>query len=301
MKNEKQSISRKILVSTILTGFLLSSGVGVGFAQSENITINNVNNYEQSTKYNKKVMENVRISLGVDKHSTQLDININNMTKLQVMDIYLDSFGKKIKGPEVRKAVYGVFNIDLDMISKMNYGSKLDSYSKPVMEKLRLSLNISSNSNKLDNKIMDMKKSEVMDRYIKESGYNLTYNELRTLINDVFGVNLTGISGLENGQLSIYSKGVWVIQNDNDLFKISSSLDDVSIYVEGTDYFEKLTGSRKLPDSLIDKLLSFGFTYDEVAGNYFYTNSSGESVPDADKTKTIGAIMQTIQELNTVK
>lgn len=291
-----KSLSKKILVGTLLTGLVLSNGVGT--AQAESLTESTADQMEQATKYSSKVMKTVRTSLGIKKHSTDLDSQINKMSKVEIMDIYLESFGHKIKGNEVRKAVNEVFGADLNTISKMNYGSKLSSYTLPIMESIRASLNIATDSKKLDAKIMSMTKSEVMDRYIKEHDYSLTNNEIRTLINDIFGVNLNGISGLEHAQLSIYSKGQWITQSEKDLFKISSSLDDVSIYVESTDYFKAKTGSNEYPSSLDQKLINLGFIYDDIARNYTYTHPTGESVPDALKTQIIGTVIQTIQEVN---
>lgn len=296
MKNNIKTISQKVFLGTVITGVVLSSGVGV--TQAETLTTSSISQTEQTTKYSSKVMETVRLSLGVKKHSTEVDNQINAMKKVEVMDIYMDSFGKKVKGKEVRKVVDEVFGADLNTISKMNYGSKLSSYTLPIMQNIRVSLNVAPDSTELDAKIMKMPKSEVMDRYIKVNHYSLTNNEIRILINDIFGVNLNGISGLEGAQLSIYSKGQWIIQSEKDLFKISSSLDDVSLYIESTDYLEKLTGSSEFPDSLAQKLINLGFTYTEVSGNYTYTHPTGESVPDALKTQTIGTVIQAIQEIN---
>jgi len=296
VKNNIKTISQKIFLGTVITGVVLSSGVGV--TQAETLTNSSISQTEQTTKYSSKVMETVRLSLGVKKHSTEVDNQINAMKKVEVMDIYMDSFGEKVKGKEVRKVVNEVFGADLNTISKMNYGSKLSSYTLPIMKDIRVSLNVAPDSTELDAKIMKMPKSEVMDRYIKVNDYSLTNNEIRILINDIFGVNLNGISGLEGAQLSIYSKGQWIIQSEKDLFKISSSLDDVSLYIESTDYLEKQTGSSEFPDSLAQKLINLGFTYAEVSGNYTYTHPTGESVPDALKTQTIGTVIQAIQEIN---
>jgi hypothetical protein len=162
------------------------------------------------------------------------------------------------------------------------------------MESVRASLNIAPDSTELDAQIMQMPKAEVMDRYIEVHDYALTGAENRVVINQIFGMNLDGISGLEHAQLSIQSKGQWVIQNDNDLFVISSSLDDVSLFVGTTDYFKEQTGLTGLPESLIVKLINSGFVYDEASGNYTYTNPTGESAPDAFKGQTIGAILTII-------
>jgi hypothetical protein len=292
MKNTTKSLSLKLIIGTLIAGFAISSGVGITHAESLSATSSQ--QVEQTTKYPSKVMKTVRLSLGVEKHDTSSDSQINAMSQVEVMDRYLGSFGKKVKGKEVRKAVNAVFEIDLNTISEKNYGSKLIAYHVSVMESVRVSLDIAPDSTELDAQIMSMPKAEVMDRYIQVHDYSLTGAENRLLINQIFGVNLTGISGLEYAQLSINSKGQWVIQNDNDLFVISSSLDDVSLYVETTDYFAEQTGSSELPDSLKEKLTSTGFFYDEITGKYTYTNPTGESAPDAFKGQTIGAILTTI-------
>jgi hypothetical protein len=292
MKNTTKSLSTKLIIGTLVAGFAISSGVGI--TQAEIVTATESIQTEQATKYPSKVMETVRLTLGVEKHDTSLDGQINALSQVAVMDKYLGSFGNKVKGKEVRQAVNEVFNIDLDTISEKNYGSKLIAYHGSVMESVRVSLNIAPDSTELDAQIMSMPKAEVMDRYIQVNDYSLTGDENRLLINQIFGVNLTGISGLEHAQLSINSKGQWVIQNDNDLFVISSSLDDVSLYVGVTDYFVEQTGSNELPESLKAKLISFGFTYDEMSERYTYTNPTGESAPDAFKGQTIGAILTTI-------
>lgn len=94
---------------------------------------------EQDTKYSANVMRAVRIDLGIEAESTQLDNRIREMPKVQVMDHYLSTFGKKIKGNEVRLAVEEIFEIDLAYISKNDYGSKLAIYPANVMESLRTS------------------------------------------------------------------------------------------------------------------------------------------------------------------
>lgn len=288
MENKTKSFSQKIGMG----GFVISGGVGVSHAEIPSAT----SSYqaEQTTKYPSKVMETVRLSLDVDAYSTELDRQINVMSQVTAMDKYLVSFGDKLEGSEVREAVNEVFNINLNTISEMNYGSKLSIYPVFIMESVRESLNISPDSTELDAQIMNMPKAEIMDRHIQVHGNSLTGAENRVLINEIFGVNLDGISGAEHGQLSINSKGQWIIQNDNDLFVISSSLDDVSLYVNTTDYFKELTGSSEVPDSLRAKLISYGFIYDEVSGQLTYTNPTGESAPDAFKSQTIGAIVTTI-------
>jgi len=252
----------------------------------------------EKTKYDVKVMEILRSSLGVDNHSTELDNQIHTMKRVEVMDNFLKIFGGKLMGREVREAVQMIFGIDLEKISANNYGNKLSSYDSEIIEALRLSLNLTPDSPKVKSVIMNLSKVEVMDRFMEIYDFALTGPECRVLINQIFGVNLDGLSRLEHKQLSIYSKGAWVLQNDEDLFFVSSSFDDASLYVDTTTYYKELIGTDELPATLEENLIQLGFTYDESAGYYTYTNSIGESVPDTFKTQTIGAVIQAIQEIN---
>jgi hypothetical protein len=235
-------------------------------------------------------MEAFRLNKGEEKIST-------NMPKVEVMDRYLESTGK-LKGKEIREAIKDVFGADLNYISEKNYGSKLSIYHVSVMESLRISLNVDSNSTELDAQIMAMTKNEVMDRFIEVHDFSLTGAQIRVLINQIFGVNLDGISGLEHLRISIYSKGLWILQGDTDLFVVSSSLDDVELYVASTDYFKETSGSNQLPDSLKQKLISIDFSYDADLNQFVYRNPTNESVPDAFKGQVIGSVVGTVMEFN---
>ena len=223
--------------------------------------------------------------------------HINEMPKTEVMDLYIKSFGAEVKGKEVREVVQAVFGIDLNFISEKNYGNKLSQYETKVMESLRRSLDVPADSTEVDAQIMAMPKNEVMDRYIEIHGGALSGAETRVLINQIFGVNLDGISGLEHSGISIRSKGQWILPADKKLFIVSSSLDDVELYVSPTEYFEETTGSNQLPDSLKEQLSQLGFTYDAEMNRCIYRNQTNESVPDALKGQVIKAVLTTIQSM----
>ncbi|MBD7984506.1 hypothetical protein H9649_07935 [Sporosarcina sp. Sa2YVA2] len=239
-------------------------------------------------------MKVLRASLGVDKHSTAKDDVISNMKKVDVMDKYLATLGKKVKGNEVRKAVKEIFGIDLHLISKEDIGTTVSAYDPAVMETLRLYLKLDKNDTNRDTDIMNMSKNDVMDSYSKMYEHKLSGKDLRVLINHIYGVNLDGISSLEHARLSINSKGQWIVKSDLDLIILTSSRDDVEVFVAPTDYYVEITGSTYLPDSLIEKLSSMGFTYDKTTNSYYYVNPIGESIPDAFKGQTIGAIVGTL-------
>lgn len=284
-------------VTKLISSFVLTAGLLFSSIQPlavEAASVKEEQQVEQTTKYTYKVMKVLRDSLGVDKHSTVKDDEIASMNKAEVMDRYLSSQGKKVKGNEVRKAVELIFNIDLDFISKQGIGTTVSSYDAAVMEILRLDLGLERDDISRDQDIMAMKKNHVMDRYSKMFGYKLSGPEYRVLINQIYGVNLDGIANLEHAQVSIHSKGQWILKSDQDLIILRSSLDDVEVYVAPTDYYTALTGSTELPASLIAKLASMGFTYDEPTNAYYYANPTGESIPDAFKGQTLGTIVGTI-------
>lgn len=298
MKKLVYTISKNIVIFGLAASVALTGGAGSVFAQGAPAHSNSqsyeVQHVQQETKYSKHVMRAVRESLGADAKSTQLDSKIEEMPKVQVMDRYLASFGKKVKGNEVRRVVKEIFDIDLDVVSKNDYGSKLAIYPADVMESLRASFNEAPDSAEQDARIMGLTKNAVMDRFIKEQNYALTGAESRVLINQIFGVNLDGISTLEHMQLAVSSKGQWIVKSETDLFVLESSLDDVDVSIYTTPYFEEVTGSDKLPESLKTKLMDIGFTYIEESNVLYYKNPTGESVPDVFKGQVMGILIGTI-------
>lgn len=293
--NSKTNSKNFVLIG-LAASLLFTGGMGSVSAKENSAPSDSYESMQekQETKYSKQVMRELREGLGLDKKSTQRDNEIESMAKVQAMDLYLASFGKKVKGHEVRKAVEEIFFVDLDLISKKNYGSQAAIYPEAVMKSLRMSFNEKPTSTKQDARIMELKKSDVMDRYIKEHDNRLTGAESRILINQIFGVNLDGISTLEYSQLAISSKGQWILKSDTDLFILESSLDDVDVSVYATSHFEQVTGSKKLPESLKTKLMNLGFTYNEETELLYYINPTGESVPDAFKGQVLGIIVGTI-------
>ncbi|ANU15566.1 hypothetical protein B481_0625 [Planococcus halocryophilus Or1] len=286
------------MLSAIVTSVVFTGGVGNVFAQE---TLANakpkteqMQHHKQDTKYSKKVMEAIRVALGEGAKSTQKDSAINKLPKTEVMDYYLVSFGKKLKGNEIRRAVEEVFSIDLNTVSKKDYGSKLTVYSNDIMESLRVSLKEAPTSKLKDEQIMSMTKNEVMDRYIKERDYALSGAASRLLINSIYGVNLQGISNLEYMQIAIHSKGQWIIKSDKDLFMLKSSLDDVDVSISTTSYFKEVTGSDQLPASLKNQFLDMGFTYIEETNLLYYKEPTGKSIPDQFKGQVIGLLAKTV-------
>lgn len=198
------------------------------------------------------------------------------MTKAEMMDQALDSYGKRISSSEICKAVDSIFKINLDEI--------------PILfkEKEGAAGVSSSTRNVLESR-------EAIDSHLDQYDKEITGAEIRKMINELFGVNLDAISSLEGARISLYSKGQWVVQHEKDLFVVDSGAGDIDVKVYPTTYFTEQTGLVELPTDLQHSLTSIGYYYDEKIGRYYFLNPTGEAVLDAFKGKTIGAILKVIQ------
>lgn len=292
---------KKYLFSAFATSILVMGAAG-GVSAHETaggVQVQSQEAYaQQDAKYSKKTVKAISGVLGMDANSQETIAVINQLPKIKAWEYYLASSGEKLKGNEIREAVEEVFDIDLNYVSKNDYGSKLSVYPTPVMESLRISLKEQASSTAKDGRIMNMTKNEVMDRYIKQQAYGLSGAEASLLINQVFGVNLVGISGLEGKQLAISSKGQWIVKSERDLFILESSLDDVDVSIYAGPHLQKVAGSSELPVSLITRLAELGFVYQEKEQLLYYKNPTGESVPDAFKGQLIGILLGTIAQVN---
>ncbi|MFD0696139.1 hypothetical protein ACFQZT_18870 [Paenibacillus sp. GCM10027628] len=250
----------------------------------------------QTTKYPHQIMEAIRMSIGVEPHSTQLDCRIKDMSKVEVMDRYLISSQKKLKGSEIRKVINDIYRINLDTISANGEGSLLTTYPLDIMERVRETQNDNPASTELDPQIMAMTKVEVMDRYLHSYGEQITGSQIRNMINGIFGVNLDGIASLDKARLSIFSKGQWISRNDTDIFVLYTGRGDVDLKVCATLYLIEKIGSDQFPSELHDFLTEKGFSYDEEMKAYHYSNPTGQSVSDAFKGQLIGTLITYIKD-----
>lgn len=228
-------------------------------------------------KYPSEIMEGVRTMLmqGMEENVplSVLNKQIEVLSKKEVMDQYLYSLEGIIGTKEICQAVNGIFGLDL--LTKLMLPDAIASLS-PL------------GGNDLSPKL-------AIDSYLNQFNRNLTGNEIREMINHLFGINLDGISSLENSGISLYSKGQWIARQDFDLFVVHTGIGDIDVKVIPTAYFTKKTGLDHLPESLQQDLSELGFYYNDEVGALYYANPSGQAVPDAFKRKTMGAIMKVIQ------
>ncbi|GEK59227.1 hypothetical protein CHL76_02070 [Marinococcus halophilus] len=120
---------------------------------------------------------------------------------------------------------------------------------------------------------------------------------VREVINDVYRVNLSGISALEASLFSLFSKGKWVKQDEYDLFVLNTGSTDTEVTVSVTDHFIRQTGSSVLPAGLYKDLEALGYFYVPEKNQLKYLSPSGCPVGDAFKKQTIEALEKAGQQI----
>lgn len=198
------------------------------------------------------------------------------MKKVEVMDRYIETYANKItNSTEIFYTVNSIFNFNLDEI--------------PILSSTEEEI---KNASLMGNTPTPR---EIIDLYINQYDGELTGTEIRKIINKIFGVNLEAISSLEGARISLYSKGKWVVQSENDLFVVYTGTGDVDVKVFPTYYFTQQTGLTELPIDLQLALISIGYYFDVELESYYFINPTGEAISDAFKGKTIEAILDVIQ------
>ncbi|MGG0302860.1 hypothetical protein ABEY59_16420 [Bacillus albus] len=201
-----------------------------------------------------------------------LEEGLNRVNKVEVMDKQLDSYQGKVTSTEICNIVMSIFKFDLT--------------TKPVLSKEWITGAAVSSTENIAKMVID----SILARY----GEKVTGIEIRQLINQIFGINLDAISSLEGARISLFSKDQWVVQDKQDLFVVHTGLGDIDVKIFPTDYFTEQTGLEELPKALQQSLTNFGFSCDEGTGCYYYSNPSGEAIPDAYKGQIIGMILKEI-------
>ncbi|SFK08679.1 hypothetical protein SAMN04487936_10739 [Halobacillus dabanensis] len=247
-------------------------------------------------KYSEQIVEGVFKSLRKQEKGP-LDFSealeeINTMSKVEVMDTYLGQNNKNVKPDEIRHVIQQIYDIDLEAISELGVGKQTNTYSDDVLQKVKQASNQAATAEE----IRAMSKIEVMDLYWKAFEGKMTGEDIRMMINAIYGVNLQGISDLEDTGVSLYSKEQWISQYDKDLFVVQTGADDVDVWVYPTEYLKEQAGIENNPRSLEMALTKLGFDYNKEVDALYYSNPTGESVPDNFKGQTLGTIIGVIQE-----
>ncbi|WP_394219171.1 hypothetical protein [Halobacillus trueperi] len=217
---------------------------------------------------------------------------IDALSKVEAMDLYLESYYKKVKPRDIIEIVNGVYGIDLEAVSDLGVGKQTSTYSDEVLGLVRQALDEEVS----DEDISNMEKVEVMDLYWKAFDGKMSGDEIRKMINAIFGINLAGISGLEGTGVALFSKEQWISHYEDDLFVVHTGADDVDVWVYPTDHFKEQTGLEENPRALEVALTALGFEYSEEKEALYYANPTGKSVPDNFKGQTLGTIIGVIKE-----
>ncbi|MDX6154167.1 hypothetical protein [Marinococcus sp. PL1-022] len=142
-------------------------------------------------------------------------------------------------------------------------------------------------------------KEELLDYALARLPASLSGEMVRQIINDVYRVNLSGISALEASTFSLFSKGKWIKQNENDMFVLNTGSTDTEVTVSVTEHFIRQTGSGELPAGLCGELEALGYVYLPKKNQLNYASPDGRPVDDVFKKKTIGALENAGQQIQT--
>ncbi len=247
-----------------------------------------------SLKYSIEITKGVMKTLQKEKEGplvyADAMASIEAMAKVEVMDKYLDYYGKKIESIEIRRVINDIFAINLNRVSEEGEGKATQAYPDEIMQGIRKVLSMEGTLVEQDAFIMSLPKVKVMDLYLEYYGDKIESSEIRRVINQIYGINLNGISGLEAARISLYSKGQWISKTERDLFEVHTGTGDIDVWILPSMYLIENTGITTLPEELQDLLKNLGYWYNSVKGAFYYSTNSNVTVPDVFKGQTMGAI-----------
>ncbi|WP_379971320.1 hypothetical protein [Ectobacillus sp. sgz5001026] len=210
---------------------------------------------------------------------------VDHLSKVEKMDTLLTE-RTKVSGKVIREIVDNLFAIHLEKV----VSPQKEDYPAYLM-------NVIENGSSVGNiyAVSDLSKTEIMDLFL-EVNQDLTGSEIRKVINDIYGVNLDGISLLANARISLFSKGQWILKNDYDLLTVFTDVGDGLVEIYPTAYFTEQMGRFGLPELIQEALAELGFMYDEETGKSSYTTAMGEPVADSFKGQTMGLVVTLLQK-----
>ena len=136
---------------------------------------------------------------------------------------------------------------------------------------------------------------EAIRRYINLYGPLSSGEEVREMLNRLFGINLRGIAALEGERISLFSKGQWMTKEKDDLFTIRTSHSDAEVSVTPSAYYSEQTEIDCLPPALAAGLCSIGFVEDDTIKGCCFSTADGSPVKDEFKGQTIGTVIHFIR------
>ncbi|WP_337099757.1 hypothetical protein [Paenibacillus sp. YIM B09110] len=197
------------------------------------------------------------------------------MTKSEQMDKLLETYGSGASGADIIAVVRQVFAIQLEWMPVLAADTDTETSTYEGSANAAFEAYIESHDRKTASGV-----------------------DIRQWINQLFGINLDALSALEGKQISMFSKGRWMIQSSDDLFAVHTGPHDVDVQISATVRYVELTGSSEPPQALITDLSRLGYEYDSQSFCFRYADPAGKAVPDSFKGHTIKALLDAIREFN---
>ncbi|MGO4537146.1 hypothetical protein [Paenibacillus sp. 2TAB19] len=199
------------------------------------------------------------------------------MTKSEQMDKLLETYESGASGAVIIAVVRQVFAIQLELMPFLAADTDTDTETGAYKSS----------------------PSAAFEAYIESSDRKTASGvDIRRWINQLFGINLDALSALEGKQISMFSKGRWMIQSSDDLFAVHTGAHDVDVQISATVRYVELAGSSEPPPALITDLSRLGYEYDSQSICFRYADPEGKAVPDSFKGHTIKALLDAIREFN---
>lgn len=190
------------------------------------------------------------------------------LVKNELMDAHLSTL-ESITSLEIHEIISQIYGINLSIVPLLTRHTKTKSQQ------------------------LDSNDPHVLLNYhIAQSDQPITGVTIRNAINEFFGINLVGLASIEGSRISLFTKGQWMMQRENDLIHLHTGPMDIDVTISVTEYFTKQTGINQIPVPLRQSLSNLGYQFNEESGTCFYSDPNGHSVPDEFKGKTFGAIIE---------
>ncbi|TWT09363.1 hypothetical protein [Planomicrobium sp. CPCC 101079] len=191
--------------------------------------------------------------------------NDQTFPTVEAFDAYLESCAEEITSSVVCDAVRQIFAIDIDLALVLH----------PRYDHLKFP-------------------RAAIHSYLKQIGTEANGASIRSMIKALFGINLAGIAELYNDRIALYSKGQWIVKNDQALFLVHTSYKDADVKILSTPYFKNQTKMAEMPSSLQQALAPLGYSYNEKEQALFYSDPTGQPVSGQFKVQTMKTIARIV-------
>jgi hypothetical protein len=229
-------------------------------------------------------MEGVKMTSRLKHQRNELENELYDqtaiLTKVEMFDNFFTSCQEKISSKEIFNLVNSIFLFDLSIVPALIH-SDYDGQKSNTTPKETTQVPLAK---------------VLIDSYLEKRTNDLTGEDIRKMINQFFGVNLAAISALAGARISLFSKGQWILQHENDLFAVHTGIGDVDVRVFPTNFFIEQSGVIGVTEEFKSSLQKLGFSYQEEIGTFSFTNPTGKAVPDSFKGQTLATIIENIQK-----